>query len=145
MARWAQDVYLMHSTDGTAYTKLIDIKDYPDMGAEPNLLQTTTLSETRNHTYILGLQDISSFSFTANYSADDYQAMLAIQDRTKSGADEYFALYFGTAGEDGILRWSGALSTYVIGKGVDEVAEMSVITSVGSEIEFDVGTAPANP
>ena len=38
--------FLMHSTDGTSYTNLCPIKEYPDMGGEPELLDTTSLSDS---------------------------------------------------------------------------------------------------
>ena len=37
--------YLMHSTDGTTYTKLLDIKDYPDMIEAPMYRGVTGMGE----------------------------------------------------------------------------------------------------
>ena len=50
--------YLMHSTDGTTYTKLIDIKDYPDLIEPPDNLDATTLSDDMR-VYIPGIKDNS--------------------------------------------------------------------------------------
>ena len=39
----------------TAYEKLVDIKSFPDLGGAPELLETTTLSDSMQ-TYIEGIQ-----------------------------------------------------------------------------------------
>ena len=51
--------FLMRSTDGETYTKVIDIKTFPDMGGEPSNLQTTTMTDGA-HTGIPGLQALLS-------------------------------------------------------------------------------------
>lgn len=37
--------YLMHGTSGS-YTKLCDIKEFPDLGGEPEQVEITTLSDS---------------------------------------------------------------------------------------------------
>ena len=39
MAISTYKVFLMKSTDGSKYDKLIDIKDFPDLGGAPELLE----------------------------------------------------------------------------------------------------------
>ena len=65
MASSSYKPFLMHSTDGSSYEKLVDIKDYPDLGGEPEMLQTTTLSD-KMHTYTPGIQSLEGMTFTAN-------------------------------------------------------------------------------
>ena len=48
------------------YGKLVDIKEFPDLGGEPEMLETTTLSDNMQ-TYIAGIQSLDGLSFTANY------------------------------------------------------------------------------
>ena len=73
MAISTYKVFLMHkaSSEGT-YTKLIDIKEFPDLGGEPEMLETTTLSDNMQ-TYIAGIQSMDGLSFSANYDMTDYQ------------------------------------------------------------------------
>ena len=52
---------------GTDYEKLIDIKEFPDLGGDPEMLETTTLSDNMQ-TYIAGIQSLDALSFTANYT-----------------------------------------------------------------------------
>ena len=44
MAISTYKVFLMKKTTD-AYEKLIDIKDFPDLGGAPEMLETTTLSD----------------------------------------------------------------------------------------------------
>ena len=46
MAITSYKTFLMHSTDGTAYTKLVDIKEFPDLGKAPDTIDITTLSDS---------------------------------------------------------------------------------------------------
>ena len=51
MATSTSNTFLMYN-NGSAMVKLIDIKDFPDMGGEPEKIDTTTLYLTRQkHQY----------------------------------------------------------------------------------------------
>ena len=131
--------YLMHSTDGSTYTKLCDIKDYPDMGGTPELLETTTLSDAIA-TNILGIQSLDSMDFTANYEPTVFAQLKALEASTKV-TPGYFAVYFGATegvpdGSMGKFKWQGQLSAYVSGKGVNEVREMTISVSATTVIEY---------
>lgn len=53
--------YAFEATAGTrpttGYTLIPGVKSIPEFGTDVNTLQTTSLDVTKNHTYILGLQD----------------------------------------------------------------------------------------
>ena len=54
MAISTYKVFLMKKADtGEQWSKLIDIKEFPDLGGEPEMLETTTLSDNMQ-TYIAG-------------------------------------------------------------------------------------------
>ena len=101
-------------------TKLCDIKDFPDLGGAPEMLETTTLSDAAK-TYIAGIQDQQALEFTANYTATDYAAVNAKSTTTA------FTLEFGAAGVGGIFSWSGTASAYIVGAGVNEVVDMKIV------------------
>lgn len=136
--------FLMRSTDGSAYTKVVDIKEFPDLGAEPDTLDTTTMTDSMR-TSILGLQDVGSLSFTANYDVDQYQTVKGYQtaDETEPA---YYAVYFGgtdVAGSDptptgalGMFKFKGRLSCWVVGAGVNEVRDMNIAIAPATPIEF---------
>ncbi len=102
------------------YTKLIDIKDFPDLGGAPELLETTTLSDAMQ-TYINGIQSSDALEFTANYSKADYTTLVALKD-----TETPYAVYFGTDGTDGKFEFKGYLSVRVNGGGVNEVVGMTI-------------------
>jgi len=103
-----------------AGTKLCDIKDFPDLGGAPEMLETTTLSDAAK-TYIAGIQDQQALEFTANYSATDYAAVNALTGTTA------FTLEFGTDGASGKFAFSGTASAYIVGAGVNEVVDMRIV------------------
>ena len=58
MAISTYKVFLMKKADsGEQWSKLIDIKEFPDLGGEPEMLETTTLSDNMQ-TYIAGIQSL---------------------------------------------------------------------------------------
>ena len=69
--------FLMHKKEDT-YEKLIDITEFPDLGTDPEMLETTTLSD-RMQTFILGIQGNEGLNFNTNYDHDGYLALKALE------------------------------------------------------------------
>ena len=116
-------------TDSVTYTKLVDIKEFPDLGGEPEKLETTTLSD-RMQTYINGVQSLESMTFTANYDKDAYQTIYALR-----GQQVPYAVWFGgtesgseviPTGSLGKFSFTGEIDVFVSGGGVNEVRNMSM-------------------
>ena len=128
--------YLMYSADGTTYSKLLDIKDYPDVINPPEQLQATTLSDDQ-HWYIPGVKDNGgNIEFTANYTAADFAAVQALE-----GTEGYFAIWFGDKagtpdGSNGKFSFKGFPYASKSGGGVNEVSEMKVGVIPTTEISF---------
>ena len=112
--------YDSSATETPNWTDVCDIKDFPDLGGSPDLLETTTLADSAK-TYIAGIKDQQAIEFTANYDEDDMDA-IALLTGTKK-----FQLWFGTAGASGKFAFSGTISSYVVGAGVNEVVDMKVV------------------
>ena len=72
-------VFLMQKASST-YEKLIDIKDFPDLGGSPEMLETTTLSD-KMQTYIPGIQNIDALEFSANYTLEYYKKIKALEGK----------------------------------------------------------------
>ncbi len=120
MAISTYGIFLMHKGEGADYTKLIDIKDFPDLGGAPEMLETTTLSDAMQ-TYIEGIQSADALEFSANYTKEDYNKCTALK-----GKKESYAVYFGEEGENGKFSFDGYLSARVNGGGVNEVVGMTI-------------------
>lgn len=137
MAISTYQAYLMKgSGTGTiSYTKLVDIKSFGDLGGTPEQLETTSLSEG-SRTYIRGIQDSEAIEFTCNYTAADFTTLSAITDATP------FAVWFGATsggqpdGHNGKFSFTGELSVFVNGGGVNEVVDMTVTILPTTEITF---------
>lgn len=120
MAISSYKTYLMSSTDGTAYTKLIDIKSFPDLGGAPEMLETTTLSDGAK-TYIPGIQSMDAMTFNTNYTLADYKKLKDLE-----GKDMFFSVWFGDEGVNGKFNFKGALSVFAAGGEVNAVVDMTV-------------------
>ena len=103
-----------------SWDDVCNIKDFPDLGGAPDMLETTTLSDSAK-SYIAGIKDQQALEFTANYDAD---TMDDIADLTGT---QDFQLWFGTNGASGKFAFSGTISTYVVGAGVNEVVDMKIV------------------
>ncbi len=137
MAISTYKVFLMKKGTGDTYEKLIDIKDFPDLGGAPEMLETTTLSDGVQ-TYIPGIQSLEALEFTANYTKADFTTLKALEDTPTA-----FAVWFGGTeaggvttpdGSDGKFNFTGLLSVFVVGGGVNEVVDMTITIAPSSAI-----------
>ncbi len=136
-------VFLMHKVASAAsWSKLIDIKEFPDLGGDPDMLETTTLSD-KMQTFIAGIQSMDGLSFTSNYTLPDYKSLKALE-----GKQEDYAVWFGgtesggsvtPTGSDGKFSFKGQLSVYPTGGGVNEVVGMNITIAPTSVITLDDG------
>lgn len=117
--------------EGSAWKKLIDIKDYPDLGGSPEMLEVTTLSDPMTR-QIMGIQSADAMEFTLNYIPSDYQKLKKYQEE---GTELDLAIYFGgtesggvvtPSGDDDKFFFKGTVSVYISGAGTNEVREMTL-------------------
>lgn len=138
MAISTYKIFLMKKTTADkAYEKVIDIKDFPDLGGAPEMLETTTLSD-KMQTYIPGIQSLDALEFTANYTKADFTKLKALE-----GKEESYAVWFGgeetdgvltPTGSDGKFEFKGQLSAFPVGGGVNEVVDMTVTIAPSTPI-----------
>lgn len=136
MAISTYKIFLMQKNT-SAWEKLIDIKEFPDLGGAPEMLETTTLSD-KMQTYIPGIQSLDSLEFTANYTLEEYKKLKALE-----GTEKEFAVWFGgteeagvvtPTGTDGKFEFKGQLSAYPVGGGVNEVVDMNITIAPSTPI-----------
>ena len=136
MAISTYKIFLMMKKEAS-YEKLIDIKDFPDLGGAPEMLETTTLSD-KMHTYIPGIQSLDALEFTANYTKEDFTKLKALE-----GVEHEYAVWFGgteeanvltPTGTDGKFQFKGQLSAFPVGGGVNEVVGMTVTIAPSTPI-----------
>lgn len=138
MAISTYKIFLMQKVSD-AYQKLIDIKDFPDLGGAPEMLETTTLSD-KMQTYIPGIQSLDALEFTANYTKDDFMKLKDLE-----GVEHDYAVWFGgteeagvltPTGTDGKFEFKGQLSAFPVGGGVNEVVDMTVTIAPSTPINM---------
>lgn len=136
MAISTYKIFLMKK-DAGSYEKLIDIKDFPDLGGSPEMLETTTLSDNMQ-TYIPGIQSLDALEFTANYTLADFTILKALE-----GVENDYAVWLGgtetggvltPTGTDGKFEFKGQLSAFPVGGGVNEVVDMTITIAPSTPI-----------
>jgi len=113
-----------------ALSKKIDIKDFPDLGGAPELLETTTLSDA-GQTFINGIQTLSAMEFTANYTKENFETV-----SEDANTPLYYSLEFGEDGEEGIFEWQGEHDVWVTGAGVNAPVEMRISIAPSTKPEL---------
>lgn len=143
MAISTYKIFLMQKKEN-AWEKLIDIKEFPDLGGTPEMLETTTLTD-RMQTYIPGIQSLDALEFTSNYTLDEYKKLKALD-----GIENDYAVWFGgtesgdtvtPTGVDGKFKFKGQLSVFPVGGGVNEVVDMTITIAPSTPITMDEGNA----
>lgn len=139
MAISTYKIFLMQK-NVEAWEKLIDIKEFPDLGGTPEMLETTTLSD-KMQAYIPGIQSIDALEFTSNYTLEEYKKLKALE-----GKDKEYAVWFGgteagdtvtPTGSDGKFKFNGQLSVFPVGGGVNEVVDMTITIAPSTPISMD--------
>lgn len=113
-----------------AVAKVVDIKDFPDLIGEPEMLETTTLSDAAV-TQIPGIKSSDMLTFTCNYTKADFTAV---------EGDANKALFYALEFSDGSkFTWQGQHSCGLPGKGVNEVVEFTINIAASTPVTFNAG------
>ena len=107
--------------------KVVDIKDFPDMIGDPEMLETTTLSDAQV-TNIPGIRSSDTLTFTCNYTKTDFTAV-----NDDSGKALFYALEFSDGSK---FTWEGQHTCGLPGKGVNEVVEFTINIAASTPVEF---------
>lgn len=140
MARTSFRTYLMYKpTDAaSAYEKLIDIKEFPDLGKAPDTIDITTLTDGMK-TYLQDIADPGQLEFTANYDLNDFKKLKALEHKPTK-----YAVWFGAttaggtdtpSGSEGKFEFTGELAVTVKGAGVSSAVDMSVAIAPSTPIK----------
>lgn len=127
MAISTYNVVLKWGESAEAVAKVIDIKDFPDLMSDPELLETTTLSDAQV-TNIPGIKGSDMLTFTYNFTKEDF---------AKVEADANKPLHYALEFSDGSkFTWKGQHTSGLPGKGVNEVIEATVNIAASTAVAF---------
>lgn len=135
MAQSTYNTLLKVKNSAGKFVKLVDIKNFPDLGGDPELLETTTLSN-KMQTHISGIQETSALAFTANYSISDYAKVSKYDDNKNHEFEIWFGSDDANSGSDGIFYWSGTLTVWATGAGLNAVKEMQISIAAATDIKL---------
>jgi hypothetical protein len=110
-----------------AVEKVVDIKDFPDMIGDPEMLETTTLSDAQV-TNIPGIKSSDVLTFTCNYTKADFTAVHADAEKPL-----FYTLEFSDGSK---FSWQGQHTCGLPGKGVNEVIEFTINIAASTPVEF---------
>ena len=120
-------VTLKMGESAQALEKVVDIKDFPDLIGDPNMLETTTLSDEAV-TNIPGIRSSDMLTFTCNYTKTDFTTV-----NEKANTPLYYSLEFSDGSK---FTWQGQHACGVPGKGIDEVIEFTINIAASTAVEF---------
>ena len=127
MAISTYNVVLKWGESADSVAKVIDIKDFPDLMSDPELLETTTLSDAQV-TNIPGIKGSDMLTFTYNFTKEDF---------AKVEADANKPLHYALEFSDGSkFTWEGQHTSGLPGKGVNEVIEATVNIAASTAVTF---------
>lgn len=146
MAMTTYQTFLMHKASASSdYSKLVDIKNVPAMGAERNTVDVTTLTDDMEQ-LIPGIKRVGDgFQFNANYDQDKYYEL----DQMGTTTVYDFAIWKGATGEgtsatptgsDGKWSFSGRISVGTADGDVDGSFDMTVTIYPSTSVTFTKGT-----
>ena len=127
MAISSYGIQLKWGASADAVAKVVDIKDFPDLIGDPNLLETTTLSDAQV-TNIPGIKGSDLLTFTCNYTSAEFASVKADEGKTL-----FYALEFSDGSS---FTWQGQHTCGLPGKGVDEVVEFTVNVVPSTAVDF---------
>jgi hypothetical protein len=110
-----------------AVEKVVDVKDFPDMLGESEMLETTTLSDSAV-TQIPGIRSSDTLTFTCNYTKADFTAV-----NSEANKPLYYTLEFSDGSK---FAWQGQHTCGLPGKGVNEVVEFTINIAASTPVEF---------
>jgi len=132
MAITTYKTYLTYK-NSSSYTKVVDIKNFPDLGSEPEMIDITTLSDGYRH-YLPGIQDTGALNFDFNADSTTMSTVAGICD---GSTEQTFCLCFGNeapASASMKYYFKGKGSCYVVGGGVNEAVNGRITIALTSDI-----------
>ena len=123
-------ITLKWGASAEAAAKVVDIKDFPDLISDPELLETTTLSDAQV-TNIPGIKGSDMLTFTCNYTSADFAAV-----NDDANTPLFYVLEFSDGSS---FNWQGQHTCGLPGKGVNEVVEFTINIAASTAVEFSAG------
>lgn len=78
------------TTSSGTYTRIYGLRVVPDIGGEPDDIETTTLDNVKYKTAILGLQDVQKYTFEFNMEDPSAESNFKLASDLEDSGDTYY-------------------------------------------------------
>lgn len=124
------------STKTGTYTQIYGLKTIPEIGGEPNTIDTTDLDNTEFETAILGLKPVQNYSFEFNLELPSATANIKLVNDMEESGDEY---WFKLTYASGItVLFQSKVRTSITGGSTGDLESFTLHVSPIAEPEIDV-------
>ena len=120
----------------TAYVKVADITDFPEMISDSEDIESTTMSDTQR-TYEQGLQGTPTDSFSAQFSREKYEALQDLIDRNGRNAKYRFCLLISDS--KSVFDWVGSINVGLGGGAINEIVSMPINITFATPVRLRKG------
>lgn len=119
-------MYNSGTAETPTWTQLCSIKGIPQIGGEPEQIETTTLDDSVT-TNIDGIQSQDAMSMTNNYEPEVYDTIKALE-----GTEKQLSIWLGNdgTGAKGKFTGKGKVSVYINEADTNAVVEMTIVVTV---------------
>lgn len=126
------------ATENGSYTQIYGLSNIPDIGGEPNKIDTTDLDNLKYETNILGLQPAPEMTFEFNMEDPSAEANIkVVSDMEDSGNNYYFKLTYSNGI---VITFDSKVRTTIVGGGSEDLLKFQLHLSPNSEIEKTIPT-----
>lgn len=118
---------------GDTWEQVCPIKGIPQIGGEPEQIETTTLDDPVK-TFIDGIQSQEAMSMANNYDQEKYKKIKALKGRELD-----LSIWLGNDGDgsNGKFTGKGKLDVYVNSADVNAVVEMTIVLTPTTAFELE--------
>lgn len=110
-----------------SFSELVKIKEYPDMGGAPEMLESTDLQDS-TETHVLGVQSNPGLEFLSNYTESQFLSAVV-------NARENLYYRVDIEDEDGLFFVPGQHESWVVGAGVNALRDFRTMIAPKGKIE----------
>lgn len=140
LANGATLEYKKKSDASGTFTKLLGLKEIPEMGSEPEKVENTTLEDSLKQ-YEMGIGDAGDITYKFKYDNSSAQSPYRLMRAAQESGD---VLTFKETLKDGTTtEFDGQVSVKRTGGGVNGVIEFNLNIALQSELKITDPTASA--
>ncbi|WP_057871076.1 phage tail tube protein [Liquorilactobacillus ghanensis] len=124
------------STDNKAFTPIAGIKTTPDIGADPETIDVTDLSDTKKKS-VAGIQNTQNLAFSCVYKGSNFSSLVSQGD----GQTQY---YWKVTFPDGLTAtFQGSFTLKIENVAVNGAMGFTITVVVSDGPDFGTPSAPA--